>query len=145
MVGLFPRWPAHQRAFHSRIPPASAFDFVNTTLICLALIIALIGAMGWVFLETVYENHMAKLNELTGTLTALVAKAEAQEAKSAKILEEVTQLRSDFNALKETLDNVELPADATAALVALDARLDAIAAKQAAVDDVNPDAPTATA
>lgn len=116
---------------------------MNTNLIYLALIIALISAMGWVFLETVHENLMAKLKELTGTLTALVAKAEAQAAKADKILVKVAQLRSDFDALKETLDDVELPADAAAALVALDARLDAIAAKQQATDDVNPDA-TAT-
>lgn len=114
-------------------------------ILCLALIIALLGVMGWVILTEIYDKTMAKLNELTGALNALVTKAEAQVVKTDKILVEVAQLRSDFDALKETLDNVELPEDATAALVALDARLDAIAAKQAAVDDVNPDAPAPAA
>ena len=117
---------------------------MNTTLICLALIIALIGAMGWVFLETVHANLMAKLNELTGALNALVTKAEAQAAKADKILVEVEQLRSESNDLKKLLEDVEIPPDAVTALDALTERLDAIAAKQAAVDDVNPDAPTPT-
>lgn len=83
---------------------------------------------------------MAKISELTGRVTGLLAKADAQLEKSDKILAEVTKLKADFEALKGTLENVDIPAEAEAAIVALDARLDSIAAKQAATDDVNPDA-----
>jgi len=83
---------------------------------------------------------MAKISELATILNGLVQKAEAQIEKSDKILVEVTKLKADFEALKATLENVDIPPEAEAAIVALDARLDAIAAKQAATDDVNPDA-----
>lgn len=122
-------WPAH-------------FEIVELmTLICLGIGCAGIGA--WTGAQTQKQerqNIMAKISELATTLNGLVQKAEAQIEKSDKILAEVTKLKADFEALKATLENVEIPAEAQAAIVALDARLDTIAAKQAATDDVNPDA-----
>ena len=82
-----------------------------------------------------------KISELSTTINGLVQKAEAQLEKADKAIAEVTKLRADFEALKKTLEDVEIPAEAEAQIVALDARLDSIAATWTAVDDVNPDAP----
>ena len=115
-------------------------------LICLGLVCAAIGAVVGAVTEKQNEESriIMKLNELTATLALLVAKAEKQNETAAKVLTEVTGLRTDFDALKGTLENVDLPADAEAALVVLDARLDAVAGKLAAVDAVNPDATAPT-
>lgn len=115
-------------------------------LICLGLVCAAIGAVVGAVTEKQNEerNIMSKLNELATTLNGLVAKAEKQIETSGKVLDEVTKLRTDFDALKGTLENVDLPAEAEAALVALGARLDAVAGKLAAVDAVNPDATAPT-
>ena len=113
-------------------------------LICLGLVCAALGAAFGAVSEqrTNRKNIMSKLNQLATTLNGLVLKAERQIETAGKVLVEVQGLRTDFDALKGTLENVELPADAEAALVALDARLDAVAAKLGEVDAVNPDATT---
>lgn len=113
--------------------------------ICLYLVCAGFGAVVGALTEKRNEGSkiMSKLNELATTLNGLVLKAEKQIDTAGKVLGEVQGLRADFDALKATLENVDLPADAEAALVALDARLDAVAEKLGAMDAVNPDATTA--
>jgi hypothetical protein len=116
-------------------------------LICLGLVCAGLGAVVGALTNNKREgrNIMSKLNELATTLNGLVLKAEQQIETAGKVLGEVQGLRADFDALKGTLENVALPADAEAALVALDARLDAVASKLGDVDAVNPDATAPTA
>ncbi len=62
---------------------------------------------------------MAKLSELAGTLTALN--------------DAVTKIATEVQALKDSLTNVDLPADAQTAL-------DNLTASLKAVDDLNTDA-----
>ena len=69
---------------------------------------------------------MAKLSELAGALRSSLA-------LSDKVLSEVSKLSADFEALKAQLADVEIPAEASVAL-------DAINAKLAALDALNTDA-----
>lgn len=115
----------------------------HTLAICMMLAGAIVGVAIHALTTTKQERtDMAKkISELSTTINGLVQKAEAQLEKADKAIAEVTKLRADFEALKKTLEDVEIPAEAEAQIVALDARLDSIAAKWTAVDDVNPDAP----
>jgi len=72
---------------------------------------------------------MAKLSELAGSLRSSLA-------LSDKVLCEVSKLSADFEALKAQLADVEIPAEASVAL-------DAINAKLAALDALNTDEPQA--
>lgn len=111
-------------------------------MICFGLVCAGVGAvLGALTDRTKERTDMAKkISELSSTLNGLVLKAEAQLEKADKVIAEVSTLRSEFEALKASLEDVDLPEEAEEKLVALDARLDAIAAKWAAADEVNPDA-----
>ena len=68
---------------------------------------------------------MAKLSELAGSLSASLA-------LSNKVLSEVSKLSADFEALKAQLADVEIPSEASVVI-------DAINAKLAALDAINPD------
>lgn len=68
---------------------------------------------------------MAKLEELAGIVTGL-----KEQVTKAKI-----EIIGRIAALEEALKNVELPAEATAAL-------DALKTEVQAVDDINPDVPS---
>ena len=94
--------------------------------ICLCLFCAGFGA--WLGAETQNKerNIMAKLSELAGSLRSSLA-------LSDKVLSEVSKLSADFEALKAQLADVEIPAEASVAL-------DAINAKLAALDALNADA-----
>lgn len=111
--------------------------------ICLGLVCAGVGAAAGALTDGKKERKlvMKKISELSTTLNGLVLKAEAQLEKADKVIAEVAKLRGDFEALKESLEDVEIPAEAEAKLVDLEARLDTIAAKWQAADEVNPDAP----
>ena len=96
--------------------------------ICLCLFCAGFGA--WLGSETqqnkTEKNIMAKLSELAGSLRSSLA-------LSDKVLSEVSKLSADFEALKAQLADVEIPAEASVAL-------DAINSKLAALDALNADA-----
>lgn len=64
------------------------------------------------------ENIMAKVSELTGIL--------------AQIHEQTNKIQTEVQALKDSLVNVQIPAEAQA-------HLDAISETLQAVDDINPD------
>lgn len=74
-------------------------------------------------LLTVYSHYtlMAKLTELAGRLTGIETV--------------LNKVKTEVEALRAALENVDLPADAEAAL----GRLEAIAKT---IDELNPDAPT---
>ena len=114
----------------------------HTLAICMMLAGAIVGVAIHALTTNQQErtDMSKKISELSTTINGLVQKAEAQLEKADKAIAEVTKLRADFEALKKTLEDVEIPAEAEAQIVALDARLDSIAAKWTAVDDVNPDA-----
>ena len=97
--------------------------------ICLCLFCAGFGAWLGAETQTTERNIMAKLSELAGSLRSSLA-------LSDKVLSEVSKLSADFEALKAQLADVEIPAEASVAL-------DAINAKLAALDAINADEPQA--
>ena len=97
--------------------------------ICLCLFCAGFGAWLGAETQTKERNIMAKLSELAGSLRSSLA-------LSDKVLSEVSKLSADFEALKAQLADVEIPAEASVAL-------DAINAKLAALDALNTDEPQA--
>lgn len=97
--------------------------------ICLCIFCAGFGAWLGAETQTTERNIMAKLSELAGSLRSSLA-------LSDKVLSEVSKLSADFEALKAQLADVEIPAEASVAL-------DAINAKLAALDALNADEPQA--
>ena len=89
--------------------------------ICLCLFCAGFGA--WLGAETQQNKTerkvMAKLSELAGLLNASLA-------LSDKVLSEVSKLSADFEALKAQLSDIEIPAEASVAIGAINAKFAAL-------------------
>lgn len=83
---------------------------------------------------------MAKLSVAIEQLKAQAEEAEKIRELSTKTLGEVKLLREDFQKLKESVEDVELPADAQEAIDNISIRLVGIKTNLTEADAVNPDA-----
>lgn len=82
------------------------------------------------------ERILMKVSEVAGFVTNVSGKIDV-------ISTEVTKVAAEIQALKDSLENVDLPPEAEAALTNLSARSDALATAVKAADDIIPDNPTA--
>lgn len=113
-------------------------------LICLGLVCAGLGAVVGALTNNKRESNImaTKVSQLAEKLGELTVAAQLNEERLGKVVTEVKGLREDFDKLKESLGDVEIPGLAQELLDNLTNRIAAIGERIKEVDEVNPDAPT---